>query len=57
MKVGIVGAGSAGLFAANELGKANLKDMEITIFDQGFPVDKRLKSSIRSFKESIMIAR
>ena len=41
MKVGIVGAGSAGLFAANELGKAKLKNIEITIFDQGPPVDKR----------------
>jgi len=41
MKVGIVGAGSSGLFAANELGKANIDNLEIKIFDQGPPVDKR----------------
>jgi len=41
MKIGIVGAGSAGLFAANELGKAKLNDLEIKIYDQGPPVDKR----------------
>ena len=41
MKIGIVGAGSAGLFAANELGKANLPNLEIKIFDQGPEVDER----------------
>jgi uncharacterized FAD-dependent dehydrogenase len=41
MKIGIVGAGSAGLFAANELGKANPKGFEIVIYDQGPEVDKR----------------
>ncbi len=41
MKVGIVGAGSAGLFAARELGNANLKNLEIKIFDQGPAVDER----------------
>ncbi|MHA1150369.1 MAG: NAD(P)/FAD-dependent oxidoreductase [Promethearchaeota archaeon] len=41
IKIGIVGAGSAGLFAANELGKANLKDIEIKIFEQGPEVVKR----------------
>ncbi len=40
IKIGIVGAGSAGLFAANELGKANL-DVEIKIFEQGPELDKR----------------
>ncbi len=41
IKIGIVGAGSAGLFAAYELGRAGLKDVEITIFEQGPEVDKR----------------
>ncbi|MHA1293983.1 MAG: NAD(P)/FAD-dependent oxidoreductase [Promethearchaeota archaeon] len=41
IKIGIVGAGSASLFAANELGKANLDNLLITIFDQGPNVDKR----------------
>jgi uncharacterized FAD-dependent dehydrogenase len=41
MRIGIVGAGSAGLFAANELGKTNLKDFEIVIYDQGPEVEKR----------------
>ncbi|MFX1258442.1 MAG: NAD(P)/FAD-dependent oxidoreductase [Promethearchaeota archaeon] len=41
IKIGIVGAGSAGLFAANELGKANLDSIEITIFDHGPEVDRR----------------
>jgi uncharacterized FAD-dependent dehydrogenase len=41
IKIGIVGAGSAGLFAGNELGKANLKDTEITIYEQGPEVDER----------------
>jgi len=41
VKIAIIGAGSAGFFAANELGKKNLKDVEITIFDQGPEVDKR----------------
>ena len=40
-KIGIVGAGSAGLFAANELGKFNLKNAEISIFEQGPEIDKR----------------
>ena len=40
IKIGIVGAGSAGLFAANELGKANL-DAEIKIVEQGPDIDKR----------------
>ncbi len=41
LKIGIVGAGSAGLFAANELGKKNLNSVKITIFEQGPEVDKR----------------
>ncbi|TFG22014.1 MAG: FAD-dependent oxidoreductase [Promethearchaeota archaeon] len=41
IKIGIVGAGSAGLFAAKELGKLNLNGIEIKIFDQGPEVDKR----------------
>ncbi len=41
MKVGIVGAGSAGLFAASELGKSGIPDLEIKVFDQGPTVDKR----------------
>jgi len=41
MRIGIVGAGSAGLFAANELGKLQLPNVEIKIFDQGPQVDKR----------------
>lgn len=41
MKIGIVGAGSAGLFAANELVKSKLNNVEIKIFDQGPPVDER----------------
>lgn len=41
MKIGIVGAGSAGLFAASELGKSGIPDLEIKVFDQGPPVDKR----------------
>ncbi|OLS16132.1 MAG: hypothetical protein RBG13Loki_0237 [Promethearchaeota archaeon CR_4] len=39
-RVGIIGAGSAGLFAAYELGSAN-KDLEITIFEQGRDVPQR----------------
>ncbi|TFG23849.1 MAG: FAD-dependent oxidoreductase [Promethearchaeota archaeon] len=41
IKIGIVGAGSAGLFAANELGNSGLKNLEITIFEQGPEIDKR----------------
>jgi uncharacterized FAD-dependent dehydrogenase len=41
IKIGIVGAGSAGLFAANELGGSGLKNLEITIFEQGPEIDKR----------------
>ena len=41
IKVGIVGAGSAGLLAANELGLSKLSNIEITIFDQGPEVDAR----------------
>ena len=41
IKIGIIGAGSAGLFAANELGKANMKDIEVKIFEQGPEIDKR----------------
>lgn len=41
VKIAIVGAGSAGLFAANEIGRQKFKDTEITIFEQGPEVDKR----------------
>ncbi len=41
IKIGIVGAGSAGLFAANGLGNSYLKDIDIKIFDQGPEIDKR----------------
>ncbi|TFG05906.1 MAG: FAD-dependent oxidoreductase [Promethearchaeota archaeon] len=41
IKVGIVGAGSAGLFAAHEMGKLGNKDIEIKIYDQGPEVDNR----------------
>jgi hypothetical protein len=41
IKIGIVGAGSAGLFAANELGKLGLKNAEISIFEQGPEIDNR----------------
>ena len=42
VKIGIVGAGSAGLFAANEIGKASLNDIEITVFDAGPEIEKRI---------------
>lgn len=42
VKIGIVGAGSAGLFAANEIGKAGLNDIEITVFDAGPEIEKRI---------------
>jgi len=41
MKIGIIGAGSAGLFAANELGKALGSGDSIKIFDAGPDIDKR----------------
>ncbi|MFX0071811.1 MAG: NAD(P)/FAD-dependent oxidoreductase [Candidatus Hermodarchaeota archaeon] len=41
IKVGIVGAGSAGLFTANEIGKSGLENIKITIFEQGPEVDHR----------------
>jgi hypothetical protein len=41
MKIGIVGAGSAGLFAANELGKAIGSDVSIKIFDAGPDIGHR----------------
>ncbi|TFG00574.1 MAG: FAD-dependent oxidoreductase [Promethearchaeota archaeon] len=41
MKIGIVGAGSAGLFAANELGKTFGSDVKIKIFDAGPNIDDR----------------
>ncbi|MHA1725590.1 MAG: NAD(P)/FAD-dependent oxidoreductase [Promethearchaeota archaeon] len=41
VKIAIVGAGTAGFFAANELGKANMNNIEIKIFEQGMEVDKR----------------
>lgn len=41
MKIGIVGAGSAGFFAAYEFGKANIPNLEIKIYDQGPEVGKR----------------
>ncbi len=41
VRIGIVGAGSAGIFAANELGKAHLKDAEIIIYEQGPEIEKR----------------
>jgi uncharacterized FAD-dependent dehydrogenase len=41
IKIGIVGAGSAGLFAANEIGKLGLKNAKISIFEQGPEIDKR----------------
>jgi len=40
-KIGIVGAGSAGLFAANELGKGDLINTEIYLFEQGPEIDNR----------------
>ncbi len=42
MKIGIVGAGSAGLFAANELGVKFQKDCEIKVFDAGPNIDERI---------------
>lgn len=47
-KVGIIGAGAAGLFAAYELGSAG-KDLEITIFEQGRDVPMRKCSSNEFF--------
>lgn len=41
MKIGIVGAGSAGLFAANELGKGVGSDVSIKIFDAGPDIGHR----------------
>ena len=40
-KIGIVGAGSSGLFAANELGKFNSNKFEIKIFEQGPEIENR----------------
>ncbi|MBD3196069.1 MAG: FAD-dependent oxidoreductase [Candidatus Lokiarchaeota archaeon] len=42
IRVGIIGAGSAGLFAANELGKELGNIIEIKIFEAGPPIDKRI---------------
>jgi hypothetical protein len=42
IKIAIVGAGSAGLFAANEIGKQLGKEVEIKIFDAGPPIEKRI---------------
>lgn len=41
IKIGIVGAGSAGLFAANELCKIGQNNLEIFIFDQGPKIEDR----------------
>lgn len=41
VKIGIVGAGSSGLFAAYELGKARIPDAEIHVYEQGPEVDER----------------
>ncbi|MFO8017660.1 MAG: FAD-dependent oxidoreductase [Promethearchaeia archaeon] len=42
IKIGIIGAGSAGIFAANELGKSNHDDLEITMFDAGPDIENRM---------------
>ncbi len=47
-RIGIIGAGSAGLFAAYELGSA-AKNLEITIFEQGRDVPQRKCSSNEFF--------
>ncbi len=41
VKIAIVGAGAAGLFAANELGKTKDSNLEIYVFEQGAEVNKR----------------
>ncbi|TFG00694.1 MAG: FAD-dependent oxidoreductase, partial [Promethearchaeota archaeon] len=41
IKVGIVGAGSAGLFAANELGNQLGNKIEIKIYDAGPAIENR----------------
>ncbi|MBD3213340.1 MAG: FAD-dependent oxidoreductase [Candidatus Lokiarchaeota archaeon] len=42
IKFGIVGAGSAGFFAANEIGKQLGRDVDIKIYDAGPPIEKRI---------------
>ncbi|KAJ5069504.1 dehydrogenase-related [Anaeramoeba ignava] len=41
IKIGIIGAGSAGFFAGFQLGKQGGEDIEITMFEQGPEVSKR----------------
>jgi uncharacterized protein len=50
IKVGIVGAGSAGLFAANEIGKTNLNNIEIKLFDAGPDIDKRICPQMNEYE-------
>ena len=42
VRIGIVGAGSAGLFAANEIGKMDLNNVETFIYDAGPEIENRI---------------
>ncbi|TXT61082.1 MAG: hypothetical protein BAJALOKI2v1_50050 [Promethearchaeota archaeon] len=50
IKVGIVGAGSAGLFAANEIGKLGLNNLDIKIFDAGPDINKRICPQMEEYE-------